>query len=270
MIEKIQLLSDLHLDTQRRHFEDVLFEVINPKADLYIMAGDIVEYDEATKFVKAMKVVEPYKPVLWIMGNHEYHHGRAPDVIANNCKRVAEMGERNLFVAENEDFIFNEGEELEFKVICATLWTNLRANPLSEYAVTEYMSDFRRIKGFDGDFWQTKHNHSLTYIKNMLQEDRTTPTIVATHHSPSLLAVPDMYKGQINNYGYASDLEYCFYESWSPNMWLHGHTHDPYDKMHGNTRVIRNPYGYKSFGEEVSFDKNFLIDVYDVVYPFES
>jgi predicted phosphodiesterase len=44
------------------------------------------------------------------------------------------------------------------------------------------------------------------------------------------------------NGGYASDLEHMM----NPNikLWLHGHTHTPFDYEVNGTRVVCNPRGY--------------------------
>ncbi|BAU40049.1 phosphoesterase [Ralstonia phage RSP15] len=268
MIKKIQPLSDLHLDTQKRPFVDILKEVLNPDADMYILAGDIVEYDEANKFLNALSGIETEKPFIWVLGNHEYFHGRAELVLENTRERIAKSGLKNLFLLENEEMFFNEETDYEFKIIGATMWTNLNTNPLAAPVVKGFMNDFRKIRGFSVDFWMENFNNSLKFIKDALLTNTGTPALVVTHHGPSFRAVPEFYRGQLTNYGYTSDLEELFHDHWAPNVWVHGHTHDPYDEVHGFTRIIRNPYGYRAYGEYLfEFDPAFMIDVKEMVAP---
>jgi Icc-related predicted phosphoesterase len=42
---------------------------------------------------------------------------------------------------------------------------------------------------------------------------------------------------------YASDLEDFIIET-KPDLWIHGHVHEPFDYVIGKTRIICNPHGY--------------------------
>ena len=69
--------------------------------------------------------------------------------------------------------------------------------------------------------------------------------VVCTHHSPSHQSCHPRYKhDQIMNGGYHSDLEQFIMDRPNIKLWTHGHTHEDFDYMVGNTRVVCNPRGY--------------------------
>lgn len=69
--------------------------------------------------------------------------------------------------------------------------------------------------------------------------------VVCTHHSPSHQSCHPRYKhDQIMNGGYHSDLEQFIMDRPNIKLWTHGHTHEDFDYMVGETRVVCNPRGY--------------------------
>ena len=49
----------------------------------------------------------------------------------------------------------------------------------------------------------------------------------------------------------------------NPNMklWIHGHVHNNFDYMIGDTRVICNPRGYEMYQENFEFKPDFEVDI---------
>ena len=69
--------------------------------------------------------------------------------------------------------------------------------------------------------------------------------VVCTHHSPSHQSCHPRYKhDSLMNGGYHSDLEQFILDRPNIKLWTHGHTHEDFDYMVGNTRVVCNPRGY--------------------------
>jgi Icc-related predicted phosphoesterase len=68
------------------------------------------------------------------------------------------------------------------------------------------------------------------------------------------------YRGNPNNPGYASHLD-RFIEVMQPELWVHGHIHDFKDYEIGNTRIVANPRGYHSEGQQTGFNPNLIIEV---------
>jgi hypothetical protein len=60
------------------------------------------------------------------------------------------------------------------------------------------------------------------------------------------------------NGGYASNLSEFILDHPRIKAWTHGHMHQQFDYMVGDTRVVCNPRGYPG---EVEFDDNFIFEV---------
>ncbi|WP_228462861.1 metallophosphoesterase [Chryseobacterium caseinilyticum] len=75
---KIQIISDLH---QELGFTDLSFD----NADVVLLAGDI---NLGTKGIEWIKTKIPGKPVIYILGNHEYYKGSYPKTL-NKIKAAA-------------------------------------------------------------------------------------------------------------------------------------------------------------------------------------
>lgn len=61
----------------------------------------------------------------------------------------------------------------------------------------------------------------------------------------------------LNDY-FVNSLEDMLIDSNIP-LWIHGHCHDPFDYMIGNTRIVCNPYGYMS--ERSVHNPNLIIEI---------
>ncbi|GAA4197383.1 hypothetical protein GCM10022289_04530 [Pedobacter jeongneungensis] len=111
---KIQIISDLH---QEFGVSELSFR----NADLVILAGDI---NLGTKGIEWIKENIPDKPVIYVLGNHEYYKGTYP----NTLRKIVELSKAsNVHVLENN---FVEFEGVRF--YGATLWTDfsLFGNPM--------------------------------------------------------------------------------------------------------------------------------------------
>lgn len=99
------------------------------------------------------------------------------------------------------------------------------------------------------------HKKMLDYIKivtTMLPET-TQKYVVVGHHSPSKASTHPRYLNDTTmNGAYSSDLSDFILDRPQIKLWVHGHTHDPFDYMIGSTRVVCNPRGY--FGHERQAD----------------
>lgn len=96
----------------------------------------------------------------------------------------------------------------------------------------------------------TDHNKMLDYVDIVTQEPGNY--IVVGHHCPSESSVAEMYKGNLLNGAFRSDLDEFIISRPQIQLWVHGHTHYNFDYQIGNTRVVCNPRGY--IGHEASAD----------------
>ena len=76
--------------------------------------------------------------------------------------------------------------------------------------------------------------------------------------APSYQSVPQQYKKNANG-AYVSDLDDLILSHSQIKYWCHGHTHNAFNYMIGDCRVICNPLGYP--GQNTNFQKDFFINI---------
>ena len=231
---KIQIISDLH---QEFGFTDLSFD----QSDVVVLAGDV---NLGTKGIEWIKTKIPGKPVIYVLGNHEYYKGSYPKTL-NKIKEAAK--DSNVFVLEDS---FVDIENVRFHG--ATLWTDFSifGDPRF-YGMTcqSVMNDYKKITR-DPSYSKMRsidtfkiHQFSRQWLKESLESSKGMKNIVVTHHAPSLKSVPEHFKNDPVTAAYASNLE-DFIEEYQPLYWIHGHIHTPCRYKIGETEIICNPHGY--------------------------
>ena len=100
------------------------------------------------------------------------------------------------------------------------------------------------------------------WLRRQLAQPFDGPTVVVTHHAPSVGSVADKYAADWLTPAFVSDLPEEFFSV--PALWVHGHTHTGFDYVRGRCRVASNPRGYwlqDSSFEYQGFDPALVIDV---------
>lgn len=256
---KIQAASDLHLEF------DHTVSVPNVGSDVLILAGDIcmakyIDLDDPANFFKT--VSKDFKDVIYVLGNHEHYRSLFNDTV-NDCKQLL-SSYPNIHVLNNESIIIDN-----VKFIGTTLWTDMnKGDPMTLYNIRHMMSDYQVIKYRDeqGNYYAlrpevtySEHRIAVDYIANTLAEDPDIPTVVVSHHAPSLQSIHPKYGNDvIMNGGYASELSNMFTDNLK--LWVHGHTHTPFDYTIGETRVICNPHGYPN-EQGTAFKPGWVVDI---------
>lgn len=247
---KIKIISDLH-----QEFGISDFDFSN--ADLIILAGDT---NLGTKGIEWVKRNIPDKPVIYILGNHEYYKGSYPKTL----NKILEASKNsNVSVLENNMVEF---EGIRFHG--ATMWTDfsLYGNPVESGIICQAkMNDYVQIRRDPAysklrtiDTYQI-HQKSKSWLQKSLKESRGYKNVVITHHAPSLQSIPEHYRDDILSSAYASNLEDVILEH-QPLYWIHGHIHTPTRYTIGNTEIICNPHGY--LNEEYNgYEKDLIINI---------
>ncbi len=92
------------------------------------------------------------------------------------------------------------------------------------------------------------HKKTLGYIKSVIEGHNDRKFVVVGHHAPSRLSTHPRYKNDtLMNGGYSSELDEFIMDHPQIKLWTHGHTHEPFDYMVGETRVVCNPRGYINY-----------------------
>lgn len=206
---KFGIMSDLHMD---RHDWDFA-----PMADtFYICAGDVVESDYQRE--KWLRDKEDY--LFYINGNHDYYNGFFDDAMSCMKTKVVDG----------------------IKIAGATLWTDL-SNPLDFILYSRYLIDYRKTVGITQEKMIETH---LAHKKFLFESEAD---IIVSHHCPSALSIATKYRGDPLNCCFTTDLTNDILSMKKPpKLWIHGHTHEEFDYMIGETRVVCHPRGY--WGEQ--------------------
>lgn len=231
---RVQVLSDLHLEfgESELDFDDV---------DVIVFAGDVHIGEKGFLWIKE-KISNV--PVLYIPGNHEYYRSTYPKLLHKLLQ--ASVG-TNIHVLEKSSV---DIDGIRFHG--TTLWTSFElfgdpkiAGPICQERMNDYKlirldPSYSKLRSIDTHLF---HYRSLKWLKESLLTSEAKKNIVITHHAPSPKSIPEKYKSDIISAAYASDLEEFIKET-RPDIWIHGHVHEPFDYMIDKTRIICNPHGY--------------------------
>jgi Icc-related predicted phosphoesterase len=267
---KIALASDLHLE-----FQDV--ELFNTEgAEVLILAGDIMIAEDMHQHHLPPTVTSPYESyknlghhqimsirfrdflarvskefphVVYVAGNHEFYDGKftgSIQTLRDECAKFSNVYFMERDMKEIGDFTF----------VGATLWTDCnKGDPLTLYHLQGMMNDYRVIKNDDHGYTKLRpahtmyrHQQTIGYFKNVIDERKDNKIVVVGHHSPSPQSVHEKYKHDpLMNGGYHSDLTEFIQDRPQIKLWVHGHTHEDFDYNIEGTRIVCHPRGYAGY-----------------------
>lgn len=275
---KLQLLSDLHLETHP-HFQ----ATPAPGAQLLVLAGDIGSYQAGSLLQGEYFGLERFSPlpqfagwpcpVLFVPGNHEYD---MQDWDAAHA--------RLRQVCDTLGIIWLERESIELqgvRWVGTTLWTDYDAIALQDAKVQAgdvgallklRDKSFRAANFYLRKTGGTRHGQPFlaepmraqalecqAWLRAALHTPFEGKTVVVTHFSPSLQSSDPRYGLVPGTAGFCNALDDLLPYA---DLWLHGHLHAPSDyRMQGvqpdgkawNCRVVANPLGYARKGEQANF-----------------
>jgi Icc-related predicted phosphoesterase len=279
---KIQLASDLHLE-----FADV--DIKNTTgADVLILSGDILVADDLRNQPVSLswealpeeghgrakrsmryrdffqRVSFQFKHVIYIMGNHEHYHGKFDKSAAVIRETLGYLNIRNVHLLDRDTV---EIDGVHF--VGGTMWTDCnKGDPMTQYHLEHCMTDFRVIRIAGENFKKflpmrtvIEFTKTRDYFKTVIDNlPKDSKIVVCSHHAPSHLSIHEIYKNDtLMNGGYSSDLSEFILDRPQIRAWTHGHMHNNFDYVVGDTRVMCNPHGYP--GENDQFDFNFTFEV---------
>jgi hypothetical protein len=101
------------------------------------------------------------------------------------------------------------------------------------------------------------------WLRNALSQAYDGPTVVVTHFAPSLRSADPRYGLTPGTAGFCNALDDLLIGA---DIWMHGHLHCPSDyvQRHVGTRhcrVVANPRGYASKGEQTLFRELFCVEI---------
>ena len=261
---KIAVCSDLHLE-----FGGIILRNTDD-ADVLILSGDICVAKDLLELGSPMSKSEAihdffkncsdeFKQVIYIVGNHEHYHGDFRDTIKDL--------KYNLHYLQNLHILDKETVTLEgVTFIGGTLWTDMNGeDPMTLHSIGSMMNDFRCVKNSnkkvsfrdaDGNFHERvakfspedaveDHKKMVDYIRHVVEGKDDQKFVVVGHHAPSKLSTHPKYQNEtLMNGGYSSTLDFFIEAHPQIKLWTHGHTHEIFDYVLNQTRIVCNPRGY--------------------------
>jgi len=227
-----------------------------------ILAGDIARPEQAAAWALAIG-----KPVVYVLGNHEFYGGSIDGTAAEMKRRCAGS---NVHVLDDEEIVLGG-----VRFLGSTLWTDFRvvgeggARARAMAEAQRYIRDFTHIRNdeasaaaFTPEDSAARFASHAEWLAAQLARPHAGPTVVVTHHAPSPRSIHPRFAGSLLNAAFVSDAahlaggERCA-------LWIHGHTHDSFDYDLAGTRVVCNPRGYArgAVNENPCFDANLTIEV---------
>jgi hypothetical protein len=276
---RIQLLSDLHLE----RYPD-FHPQLAPGIDVLVLAGDIGSYQPGSRLADddfGLGRFSPLRPgatckqVLFVPGNHEFD---ALEFDATYARLQQTCNRLGITWLEREVVTIGP-----VRFVGTTLWSDFDALAAQQSSLARQMH--MRTKAYRAANYYLSKNTTHKLGQPVLAEDMRVmsqdcqswlraalvvpfdgTTIAVTHFAPSLRSADPRYGLTPGTAGFCNALDDLFPLT---QIWMHGHLHCANDYVvHGNNdgqawacRVVANPLGYLSKGEQESFRAQLVIEV---------
>lgn len=256
---KLQLLSDLHLETESFDPEPA------PGAELLVLAGDI----DAT-WAGLSRFAHWPVPVLFVPGNHEFDGRVFEQVLPALRERCRMLGIRLL---HRESWLCRDADGSVLRFVGVVRWSDFdlfgaaqrdRAMRSAGYFM-KLMAATRDGRAFDAAGVRAEGLADRDWLERELQRTargRWQRTVVVTHFGPSLRSADPRYGSQPGTASFCSADDDLIPRA---ELWLHGHLHCRHDYRVDRAgrlpaRVVCQARGLAGKGEADGYDPMCLID----------
>lgn len=263
---KVFFSSDIHVDTHHVSFtlRDIGVDV--DSYDVIVLAGDLTNgYPQ--QLDKIIKDIPVHKPIIVVLGNHDYWNNEFSDAPAKFIRHFKREGYSNVHLLDYKENPYVCIEDVVF--IGSTLWTDAGENSAVSAMVESCMPDCSRILGARGLLRQKEvyyaHLDTLEVFEDTHNLFYSKKKVLITHHCVTDKSLSPLYANTKNiatnalNRGYYSDLEYWLVEQDFLAV-ISGHTHFSTDFTIGNTKMLSNPFGYPN-DECAVFNPNACLEI---------
>lgn len=266
---KLQLLSDLHLENYPG------FQAVPaPGADLLLLAGDIGSYQEGSKLSEPDFGLTRFSPrhgwptpVFFLPGNHEYDNGDFDELHL----RLRDLCESLGMTWLEREVVVHRG----VRFVGTTLWADfdalveprdppelaLKKRGKAFRAANFYLETMRTTRGGQPFLAEQVREQALlcqAWLREALAVPFDGTTVAVTHFAPTLASADPRYGLTPGTAGFCNALDELLPQA---DLWLHGHLHCAFDYVKDGCRVVANPMGYRSKGEQEGFRPELLIQV---------
>lgn len=239
---KFHVLSDLHIDSYARCDLPVM-DIPTTDCDALLVAGDTSNSDMGIRWL-INQSERLAKSIFVILGNHDYFGENVRTFDEHICK-----------LTQNTGVTFLQQDSVDFmgvRLLGCTLWTDYQfeAQPDTLLQAEGLMYDYRAIKVDNRLFVPQDsidlHQKHRQWLFTELQKahEQNMPCVVMSHHGISPHSVSQKYAHLPTNAAFLSDFSDWLAADFAPKLWIHGHTHEAFDYVQGNTHVVVNPRAY--------------------------
>jgi predicted phosphodiesterase len=259
---KLQLLSDLHLETEDFQPQPA------PGAELLVLAGDI---DSSPGWPGYDRFAGWPVPVVVVAGNHEFDGRDFDAALVDLRHRCAGLG-FTLLESEQHTVTAASGERV--RILGTTRWSDFdlfgesqrpRAARAAEYFL-RLMATTRGGRPFDAVAVREESLRCRVWLEQALQQSpqgRWDKSLVITHFGPSLANADPRYGKQPGTASFCNADDDLIPRA---DLWLHGHLHCRHDYRvpragRAPSRVVCNARGLAKKGEDLGHDALLVLDV---------
>ena len=207
-----------------------------------VLAGDIITLKD---WRHLDRLLQPWrKPVLYVVGNHEYYTQRPMDE-ENRKFRAWLAAHRPQVKLLLDEEISIDGVHF----FGGTMWTDFDSgNRVAMDFARREMNDFRLIQNADGSTFAPSdairlHEAFAGRLAAWFGKNLNGPHVVITHNAPVLNPHTKYNDSPLRPAFNSLDMVKVI-ETHRPHLWVYGHTHECDDQTVGHTRIISNQLGY--------------------------
>ncbi len=257
---KLQLLSDLHLETEAFDPQPA------PGAELLVLAGDIdANWTGLSRFA-GWPV-----PVIFVPGNHEFD-GRDVDLVVPRLREACAMW--GLTLLHHDALVRRAADGTRVRFVGAVRWSDFdlfgaagreRAQRAAAYFL-RLMQSTRGRQPLDAEGVRRMGLDCRDWLERELTRSAGgawDKTVVVTHFAPSLRSADPRYGNQPGTASFCNADDDLIPRA---DLWLHGHLHCRHDYAVSRpgrraTRVVCQARGLAAKGEAEVFEPLRLIEV---------
>jgi hypothetical protein len=258
---KLQILSDLHLETEAFTPEAA------PGAELLVLAGDVDSTWAGLSLFRDWPV-----PVLYVPGNHEFDQRDIHEALAGLRQRCTALGLRLL---ERESCVIQGSDGRRIRFVGTVRWSDFGLFGEAQRAKSQRAAGYfvkvmratRHGRPFDPEAVREEALACRAWLADTLAQPPTADvpwdaTVAITHFGPSLRSADPRYGRQPGTASFCNADDELLPLA---DLWIHGHLHCRHDytvpHARGTTRVVSNARGHGYKGESTGHNPLLVVDV---------
>ena len=255
---RLQLLSDLHLETEQFDPEPA------PGAELLVLAGDVDR-----QWLGLERFAGWPQPVVFVAGNHEFDGRDLETALPALRQRCGDLG---ITLLERESLVVSDDRGRRIRLLGTTRWSDFdlfgaagRAKAMRAGAYfTALMQASRGGQPFEVDAVRAEALVCRAWLEAELMRPSAgwDRTVVITHFAPSVRSADPRYGARSGTASFCNADDDLIPRA---DLWIHGHLHCRQDyrvaRAGGSTRVVCNARGHTRRGEAEGHAPRLILEI---------